>query len=61
MPIVQIDFVEGRTIEQKRVMVKKVTEAISESIGCSESAVTVLLRELPKESFAEGGTLLIDR
>lgn len=61
MPIVQIDFMAGRTIEQKRTMVKKVTEAIADSIGCSESAVTVLLRELPKESFAEGGTLLIDK
>lgn len=61
MPIVQIDFVAGRTMEQKRVMVKKVTEAVSTSIGCSESAVTVILRELPKESFGMGGTLLSDK
>ncbi|MBQ8682633.1 MAG: 2-hydroxymuconate tautomerase family protein [Selenomonadales bacterium] len=61
MPIVQIDFITGRTTEQKRVMVKKVTEAISTSIGCSEDAVTVVLREVPKENFAEGGTLLSDK
>ena len=61
MPIVQIDFVAGRTTEQKRNMVKNVTEAISTSIGCSESAVTVILRELPKESFGIGGKLLSDK
>ena len=61
MPIVQIDFITGRTTEQKRVMVKKVSEAISTSIGCSEDAVTVVLREVPKENFAEGGTLLSDK
>ena len=31
MPIVQIDLLEGRTVEQKRAMVAKVTEAIQET------------------------------
>ncbi|MDK2882619.1 MAG: 4-oxalocrotonate tautomerase, partial [Bacillota bacterium] len=33
MPIVQIDLLEGRTVEQKRQLVAKVTEAITESLG----------------------------
>ena len=32
MPIVHIDFLEGRTKEQKEAMMKKVTAAISETL-----------------------------
>ena len=31
MPILQVEMWKGRTVEQKRAMVNKVTEAISET------------------------------
>ncbi|MDI6638919.1 MAG: 2-hydroxymuconate tautomerase, partial [Bacillota bacterium] len=40
MPIVQIELIEGRTVEQKRALVEKVTKAVVESVGCPESAVS---------------------
>ena len=43
MPIVQIDMIEGRTSEQKREMVKKVTEAIVETANCPAEAVTIVI------------------
>ena len=61
MPIVQIDMLEGRTTEQKRDLVKKVTEAISETANCPQAAVTIVIREMPKENLGQGGILRADR
>lgn len=51
----------GRSTEQKRAMVQKVTQAIATTVGCSESAVTIVVREVAKENFAEGGVLFADK
>ncbi len=61
MPIVQIDLLEGRTLEQKRALAKKVTEAIVETAACPADAVKIILREMPKEHLSEGGVLRCDR
>jgi len=60
MPIIQVEMLEGRTIEQKRQMVKKVTEAVVDSVNCPPEAVRVIIREMPKEHFAVAGKLIID-
>ena len=60
MPIVQIDLLEGRSIEQKRQLVKKVTEAIVETANCPPDAVRIVLREMAKEHFAIAGKLKAD-
>lgn len=60
MPIVQIDFLEGRSVEQKRELAKKVTQAICESVQCTPEAVTIVLRELPKTNIAKAGELMSD-
>ena len=60
MPFVQIDLLEGRSIEQKRALVKKVTEAICETANCPADAVSIILREMPKEHLSKGGKLRSD-
>jgi len=60
MPFVQIDFLEGRSVEQKRALVKKVTEAIVETANCPAEAVNIILREMPKEHLANAGKLRSD-
>ncbi len=61
MPIVQIDMFEGRTIEQKRALVDKVTRAIAEAVGCPEDAVRIILRDVKRENFAHAGKLQCDQ
>lgn len=61
MPSVQIDFAEGRTIEQKRELVQKVTQAICEAAKCSPESVEITIRDLPLHNFAVGGKLLSDK
>jgi len=60
MPVVTIKIIEGRTVEQKRGMVKDVTEAIVKNIGCPPSAVHINIMDLKRENFADGGILLCD-
>jgi 4-oxalocrotonate tautomerase len=60
MPIVSIKIAEGRTVAQKRGMVKDVTEAIVKNLGCPASAVHINITDLKRENFADGGILLSD-
>jgi 4-oxalocrotonate tautomerase len=61
MPIVQIDFAEGRSVDQKRELSKKVTEAICQSVNCPPEAVTIVIRDLPKNNIAKAGVLMSDK
>ncbi len=60
MPILQVEILKGRTIEQKREMVKKVTEAVTETLNCPEEAVRIIIREMEWENFAHAGILKAD-
>jgi 4-oxalocrotonate tautomerase len=60
MPLVTIKVIEGRTMEQKRGMVKDVTTAIAKNIGCPPAAVQIDIVEMKEENFAVGGTMWID-
>ena len=57
MPIVQIEILEGRTVEQKKVVVEKVTQAIVDSLDVSADAVSIIIRDMPRTDFAKGGKL----
>ncbi|MBO8168954.1 MAG: 4-oxalocrotonate tautomerase [Thermoanaerobacteraceae bacterium] len=61
MPVVQIEMIEGRTEEQKRQLVKNVTNAVVESVDCKPEAVKIIIREMKKEHYAEGGVLYKDK
>ena len=61
MPIVQIEILEGRTLEQKRNMVKEVTESICKNMNCLPERVSIIIREMPKEHLAIAGELAIDK
>lgn len=61
MPNVVIDFIEGRTIEQKRELVTRITQALVETINCSPEAVQIILHEVRKDQIANGGILRCDK
>ncbi|HHY16525.1 MAG TPA: 4-oxalocrotonate tautomerase [Firmicutes bacterium] len=61
MPIVQIELIEGRTIDQKKTMAKEVTDAIVRSLGVTPDAVRIIMRDMKKEDFAVGGKLRSDQ
>ncbi len=55
MPIANIQMMEGRTAEQKAKLIRKVTDAIMESLDAPEGNVRVLINEIPKQHFGIGG------
>ncbi|MGE7917334.1 2-hydroxymuconate tautomerase [Viridibacillus sp. NPDC093762] len=55
MPIVTIKMIEGRTDDQKRDLVEKVTAAISESVDAPKENISIIIEEMQKSHFAVGG------
>ncbi|HER24322.1 MAG TPA: 4-oxalocrotonate tautomerase [Candidatus Atribacteria bacterium] len=60
MPILQVELLKGRTVQQKREMVRKVTDAITETLNCPKEAVRIIIREMEFEDFAHAGILKVD-
>lgn len=61
MPEVYIYAVEGRTIDQKRALVKDITDAVVRHFKVEPATVMVQIMESPKSSKAKGGILFSDR
>lgn len=60
MPIVTVKMLEGRTGEQKKAIVEKVTDAMCEATGRPKEAVTIIIEEMRKDHFAVGGKRVSD-
>jgi len=61
MPHIMIFMRQGRTVEQKREMVKGITEVMVRTIGAKPEQVSVIINELPDQNLAREGILLSDR
>jgi 4-oxalocrotonate tautomerase len=61
VPIVRIEIWPGRTPDQKKALIRNVTDAVVSSVGCPEQAVEVLLYEVDKSDWAVGGVCHADR
>ena len=61
MPEVYVYAVEGRTIDQKRALVKDITDAVVKNFKVKPEAVMVQIMESSNESKAKGGYLFSDK
>ena len=57
MPFVRIDLFEGRTIEQKKALAKEVTEAVVRNTGAPQSAVHVIINDMPEGTYFPQGEM----
>ena len=55
MPFAQIYMIEGRTEEQKRAVIEKVTQALHEAVGAPKESVRVWIHDVPKENWGIAG------
>lgn len=55
MPFAQIHIIEGRSEEQKRMVIEKVTQALVEALGARVETVRVLIAEVPKTNWGIAG------
>ncbi len=61
MPVIQIAGNNNISIENKREMVKKVSEVVAEAYGLPIETITVLVTGFEPDDIGAGGELLSDR
>jgi|ETN01SMinimDraft_4_1059930.scaffolds.fasta_scaffold434780_1 4-oxalocrotonate tautomerase len=61
MPIVTVAALEGRNVDQKRSLVKDVTEAVIKNYNVAPDSVTIIIQDLSKENLAQAGKLKLDQ
>ncbi|MGG1675792.1 2-hydroxymuconate tautomerase [Neobacillus sp. NRS-1170] len=61
MPYVTVKMLEGRTEDQKRALVEKVTAAVSETTGAPKENITIFIEEMSKNHYATGGVRFNDK
>ncbi len=61
MPLVQVTMLQGRTLDQKRKIASRITDAMVEEAGAKREAIVVTFIEVSKESYASGGVLMADK
>ncbi|WP_265943460.1 4-oxalocrotonate tautomerase [Dechloromonas sp. A34] len=55
MPFAQIQIMEGRSEDQKRAVIEKVTAALVEAVGAPVDSVRVIITEIPKAHWGIAG------
>ncbi len=61
MPTIHVELFEGRTLEQKRELVKALTEATVKTLGSKPESVEIIFTDVKKHDWATGGVLWSDR
>jgi 4-oxalocrotonate tautomerase len=54
-------MLKGRTVEQKRKLAERLTQAMVEEANATKEAVTITFVEVSREDYAHAGILLADR
>ena len=60
MPIIHIHLLEGRSIEQKRALVKEVTDAVCRTVSVPPEAVKIITHDMAKHDYSTAGVLKSD-
>jgi 4-oxalocrotonate tautomerase len=61
MPLVDVSIVAGRTPEQIRDLIDRLTDAVEQALDVPRPSIRVLVRELPATHWAAGGETIAER
>ena len=61
MPEIVVHAAEGRSHEQKRALMKDITDAVVKNFGTDPNSVTVSIVETPKTNKMKGGVLFSEK
>ena len=61
MPEIYVHAVEGRTLDQKRALVRDITVAVVKNFNVPADSVMVQIVESAKQNKAKGGVLFSER
>ena len=61
MPLVVVKMLEGRSVEQKRRLVREITDVVVKLTDAPEDQVDVIIEDYPRENWAKAGILFRDK
>lgn len=61
MPIIHVHILEGRSEEKKNLMARRVSEAVSETLGAPLPTIRVLVHETSPDEWFVGGQSKAER
>ncbi len=61
MPIITLKIAQGRSLDQKRELVKSVTAAVVKVLAVEPEWVSIVIDEYDRENWATGGELHADK
>lgn len=61
MPTIRVEMFPGRSAEQKRALVRELTEGTARALGVPADVVEVQLFEIQRDAWAVGGVLYSDK
>lgn len=60
MPMIRVEMYAGRSADQKRALVKALTEAFCATAGGTPQSVQIILQDIEKSDWATAGVLAAD-
>ena len=60
MPVVRVEMWSGRTHAQKQELARVITEAVVNIANTTPEATIIIFEDIPKENWAQSGTLASD-
>jgi 4-oxalocrotonate tautomerase len=61
MPMIKVELLKGRSIEQKREFVEVVAREAARILKCAPDAIDIIFSEVEPEDWAVGGKLTADK
>lgn len=61
MPFITVKMLKGRTADQKRELVKTITDAMATICNAKPEGTMVVIEEVARDHWARGGVLISER
>ncbi len=61
LPIIRVEMFSGRTIDQKRELVRELTDAFVKTAGGTPQSIYVVITDVEKSDWGSGGELCSDK
>jgi 4-oxalocrotonate tautomerase len=60
MPLINVNMIQGRSVETKRKYASEMTRITCECLGVTPDSVRIIFSEMPPENLVIAGTLAAD-
>jgi 4-oxalocrotonate tautomerase len=61
VPVIRVEMFKGRSRDQKRALVKELTDGFLRACGGKPESVTVVIADVEKEDWGTAGELMADK